>query len=139
LNNPSLAQSAKANLMSKFNTPSTAGAKSATTTAKKTTFSSTTKVIPPAVSSPSVPPKKLFQPTTPSMTKQAIANRMLNNMKTTQGRVMTSACPSTPSSKPIVINDKRMSRTVDCAKSIKRRSINFLNVRFCLKNSVEIV
>jgi hypothetical protein len=108
--------------MSKFNTPT---ASKTQTPVKKATFN-TAKTTNPIPTSSSVR-AKLFQPTTPSMTKQAITNRMVSNMRTASGKIMTSAYPTTPSSKPIVINEKRISRTVDCAKLIKRRSIHFLN------------
>jgi hypothetical protein len=122
LSKPTIAQSAKTNLMNKFNTPT---ATKTQTPAKKTTFNSAKATVP--TPSTSTLRTKLFQSTTPSMAKQAITNRMISNMKTANGKIMTSAYPTTPSTKQIVVNDKRISRTVDCAKSIKRRSINFLN------------
>jgi hypothetical protein len=81
------------------------------------------------------------------MTKQAITNRFLlqsaqkqqinTNLTKTYSAMKKPNLPATPTNKMIAVNDKKVSRTIDCAKSIKRRSINFLNnVIKCFMNKI---
>ena len=115
-----MVQTIKTNLINKFNTPNPVTFNSA-----RATNQSTTSVV-----SKSGIKTNLFPPTPSSLSKQATsANRFLSNVS---HRSNAKACPSTPSNRPILINDKKMSKTVDTAtlrsaKSIKRRSIHFLN------------